>query len=292
LMNTVQGRAVVLVLAMVLNGYSLSLCDERTSLSAAPPQQPSSPALNAFLKRFDEVSQQGFVKTLRSGSTGVGYTLETLLGIPENNSSRGDFMGMEIKAYRDAETEFDDHEKMNLFLKEPTWTDGRRSVDRIRDYGYVDSNGRNAWYQSVTFNENQSGLRLSVDHSTQRVTLLRNGRPIGDWTFAVLEGRLQEKHSETVFVAARTRGTGADEQFHFRTVTYCAKPSVERLVNLIEAGDVILELRMHIKPTGGARNHGTAFRVRKHRLVDLYAVQHRCRPAEDTNKGASSSNQK
>ena len=95
--------------------------------SSSPSQDldaTSSEALNAFLLKFDSLSEQGFVSTLRSGSTGIGYTLETMLDIEENNSPGGDFMGMELKAFRDDDLAMDDSEKMNLFLKEPHWIDG------------------------------------------------------------------------------------------------------------------------------------------------------------------------
>ena len=239
---------------------------------------PASPALKKFLTRFDAIESRGFVNTLRPGSTGIGYTLETLLNIEENNSPAGDFLGMEVKAYRDNETQFDDHEKMNLFLKEPTWLDDYSSAERIRAYGYVDDEGRHAWYQSVTSTPNKAGLALRVDRDDSQVTFMRRGQPIAVWNFDVLRNRLNEKHSEAVFVAAETKGKGMDEQFHFRTVTYCAAPSLERFLQLIEEGDVIVELRMHVKETGIARNHGTAFRVRKHRLKDLYRTQIHCRP--------------
>lgn len=239
---------------------------------------PNSKALSEFLKRFDPVAERGFVKTLRSGSTGVGYTLESLLQIKENNSPKGDLLGMEIKAYRDSELRFNDHEKMNLFLKEPEWLDGKKSAERIKAYGYVDDNGRQSWYQSVTAKANTAGLKLHVDRDNQQVLFLRDTQPIARWSLDILEKRLLEKHSETVFVAAKTRGTGSDEEFYYRTVTYCASPTLERFIKLIECGDVVLELRMHVKPTGGARNHGSAFRVRKHRLIDLYRTQKLCRP--------------
>ncbi len=238
----------------------------------------SSPALTEFLKRFDVLERRGFVKTLRPGSTGIGYTLETLLKIEENNSPRGDLLGMEIKAYRDDEKQFDDHEKMNLFLKEPIWADGKKSAERIQDYGYVDANGRQAWYQSVTSRKNERQLVLRIDRASKSLNLLHKGLVIGRWSFDVLQKRLLEKHSEAVFVAAEVRGKGRAEEFHYQTVTYCARPSVSRFLKLVDSGDVILELRMHVKESGGARNHGTAFRVRKHRLVDLYDVHVRCRP--------------
>lgn len=269
--------ALVCGLLFVLTAVAI---DQRLPASPrpAPPTASTSPALREFLRRFDPVARQGFVRTRRAGPTGIGYTLETLLGIRENNSPRGDLLGMEIKAYRDDEDAFDDRHKMNLFLKEPTWNDSAKAADRIRRFGYTDDQGRPAWYQSVTCHRNSSGLSLAVDAEQRRVQLKRRRRVIGYWSFDVLQQRLSEKLNETVFVAAATKGSGKDEHFHFRTVTYCAGPSVDRLIELIEAGDVIVELRMHVKESGAARNHGTAFRLRKHRLIDLFAEQQRCRP--------------
>lgn len=228
--------------------------------------------------RFDKVSARGFVKTLRLGDTGVGYTLETLLEIPENNSPRGDFQGMEIKAYRDSETEFDDQDKMNLFLKEPEWLDGLTTAERIQQYGYKDPNGRQAWYLSVTSRRNEANLQLVVTGQHDVLELHRNELPIARWSLEVLEQRLQEKHAHSVFVGAESRGKGADEEFWYKTVTWCQEPSAKRLLELTASGDIIVELRMHLRPDDSARNHGTAFRIRKHKLQTLFREQKTVRP--------------
>lgn len=237
--------------------------------------------LRKFLEKFDPISERGYIRTMRAGDSGIGYTLESLLEIEENNSPRGDFLGMEIKAYRDHETEFDDQGKMNIFLKEPQWTDGLTNRQRLQQYGYQDPNGRRAWYLSVTGKVNKSGLQLQVSDSRDALLLLRNDQVIGSWSMDVLETRLKEKHSESVFVAASVRGQGADEEFWYRTVTWCRDPSAARLMELVETGDVIVELRMHLRPDGSVRNHGTEFRVRKHKLQYLFRVQQRMRPIVD-----------
>ena len=256
-----------------------------TSIHGAASQQAASTVakshesiLEEFLVQFDKVSARGFVKTLRPGDTGVGYTLETLLEIPENNSPRGDFQGMEIKAYRDSETEFDDQDKMNLFLKEPEWLDSLTTTERIRQYGYKDPNERQAWYLSVTSRKNEANLQLVVTGQGDVLELHRNDLPIARWSLEVLEQRLQEKHAHSVFVGAESRGKGADEEFWYKTVTWCQEPSAKRLLELAASGDIIVELRMHLRPDGSARNHGTAFRIRKHKLQTLFREQKTVRP--------------
>jgi hypothetical protein len=256
-----------------------------TSVHCAASQQAASTVakshesiLQEFLVQFDKVSARGFVKTLRPGDTGVGYTLETLLEIPENNSPRGDFQGMEIKAYRDSETEFDDQDKMNLFLKEPEWLDGLTTAERIQQYGYKDPNERQAWYLSVTSRRNEANLQLFVTEQGDVLELHRNDLPIARWSLEVLEQRLQEKHAHSVFVGAESRGKGAEEEFWYKTVTWCQEPSAKRLLELTASGDIIVELRMHLRPDGSARNHGTAFRIRKHKLQTLFHEQKTVRP--------------
>lgn len=235
-------------------------------------------ALTAFLAKFDVLSAQGFVPTLRSGSTGIGYTLETMLQIEENNSPRGDFMGMELKAFRDDDLHMDDAEKMNLFLKEPAWIDGLKHADRVRRYGYIDDDGRQAMYSTVQIKQNSHGFQFRIDDERQRVYMQFKGEDIAFWTFAILEKRLVEKHSEAVFVAAHARGKGKLEEFHYYAVTWCSTPDVTAFVELIRTADVMLELRMHIKESGSVRNHGSAFRIKQNRIPKLYGKTIQVRP--------------
>ena len=233
------------------------------------PEQYS-PALTAFLPKFDALSAKGFVPTLRKGSTGIGYTLETMLNIEENNSPRGDFMGMELKAWRNDGSHSQRHEKMNLFLKEPKWMDGLSSKDRVHKYGYVDPNGRTALYSTVTIETNSHKLGFEIDQENSKLWMTFEGKRVAWWSFDVLEKRLTEKHTETVFVSADVQGEGKQEAFHYQQVLWCREPSVEKFLTLLTEGDVMLELRMHLKETGSVRNHGSCFRIDKARLKDLF----------------------
>lgn len=250
----------------------------QTDDSPAPTEY--SPALTAFLSKFDELSAKGFVPTLRSGSTGIGYTLETMLNIEENNSPGGDFMGMELKAFRDDDLQMNDSEKMNLFLKEPAWIDGLKHSQRVKTYGYVDEDGRRALYSTVKARKNSHGFSFRVADDERRVYMQFKDDDIAFWTFAILEKRLKEKHSEAVFVAAHAKGKGRDEQFHYYAVTWCRKPDADSFVKLIQSGDVMLELRMHLKENGSVRNHGSAFRIKQNRIPSLYATTLQVRPQE------------
>ena len=53
-----------------------------------------------FVQRFNELKRRGWVRSLRSGPTGIGKTLEELLGIEENNIAVPDLGSIEPKAHR------------------------------------------------------------------------------------------------------------------------------------------------------------------------------------------------
>lgn len=228
------------------------------------------PALHRLLTLFDEINSRGYIRTLRQGPTGVGYTFETLIGIEENNISGPDFEDIEIKCYRKIGN--NRAEKKNLFLKEPRWNDQLPNLAcRVRTYGYIDEAGRPALYSAVGSVQNSHGLALQSAMDEANVYLTFNGRQIAQWSFGEIQRRLEEKLTHTAFIGARKRGNGATEEFLYGTFTYCRNPSVEAFNSLIESGHVILEMRMHVRPDGSVRNHGSCFRVMEDKLPDLYA---------------------
>ncbi len=133
----------------------------------------------------------------------------------------------------------------------------------------------------MTCRENSEGLCLQRDDRGRLLLLLDEADAIACWPYDVLAQRLAEKHEQAVYVGAATQGDGRSERFHYRTVEYCQHPSVERLLGILEQGDIIVELRMHVGSNRRARNHGTAFRIRKDRIQDLYETRQTLRPKHE-----------
>ena len=69
-------------------------------------------------EKLKEISEKGFIKALRKSDTGIGFTLETEMGIKENNLKNEDFTykreKVELKAQRKGTTS-----NITLFTKEP-----------------------------------------------------------------------------------------------------------------------------------------------------------------------------
>ena len=56
--------------------------------------------IEEFKIKFKEIKEKGFIKSTRRGPTGIGHTLETYLGLKENNYASPDIEGAELKAHR------------------------------------------------------------------------------------------------------------------------------------------------------------------------------------------------
>ncbi len=229
----------------------------------------SSGSVERFLIKFDAIKASGPHKTLRSGDTGIGYTFETIMGLKENNFSGPDFEDIEIKCY----TQKNALTKKNLFLKEPEWCDDLGSmVERVKIYGYLNEEKRQALYSSVTIKRSSHSFNFHVSRSDKRVYLRFENRNIGFWDFKTLQDRLDEKLSKAMYIGTNKTIKNKTEYFDYNEVTFCSEPFIDSFINLIEVGQIILELRMHINEAGSIRNHGTGFRINEKYLPDLYAT--------------------
>jgi hypothetical protein len=71
--------------------------------------------LGDFIREFTVIKEMGWIQTHRSGPTGVGKTLEDLLGIPENNLDQPDFGDYELKSCR-----IDSQSMLTMFTRAPS----------------------------------------------------------------------------------------------------------------------------------------------------------------------------
>ena len=60
------------------------------------PSQALSAVASELIQKLKVISSKGFVSSLRQGDTGVGMTLESLLGISANSSKAPDYKGIEL----------------------------------------------------------------------------------------------------------------------------------------------------------------------------------------------------
>lgn len=215
--------------------------------------------LGELLEIYDGISSRGWVDSLRSGDTGIGYTFETLAKITENNNREADYKGIEIKCKQLKSRSGTG--KINLFQQGPVWIDQKSAVERIRVIGQPDEDGRYSCYSQVTTEENNLGLWLDTQSTANQIDLLKSINQFGYWKHNTLAQRLSEKHSRSVFIKAEVKNTKAGQKFKYCELVYCEMPTITNFLDLVNNKKIVFEFMMREDPEKGVRNHGYPWRL-------------------------------
>jgi hypothetical protein len=218
--------------------------------------------LDEFIKKFAELKYGDWVRSKRRGPTGIGHTLEILLGLPENNIALPDLRQIELKAHR-----INSSSMITLFtFNRRVWR--MKPLQAIKEFGTPDQNGRLGLYFTMSCTPNSTGLFLSVGNQTISVQHT-SGRIIAEWELAQLEKRFVEKIPALILVSALSEMRGTTEYFKFERAQLLEGTSAQIIRSQILSGNILVDLRLHDNKTS-ARNHGTGFRVREDKLPQLF----------------------
>lgn len=198
----------------------------------------SSTATTELLEKLTNISSRGFIKSLRSGDTGVGYTLETLLGISENSSKNPDYKGIEIKSSRRRNT------KGTLFSMVPNWNlSNIKSPDELvlkRGRANPDWNGLKTLFHTIQGNKkNNWGLKLSIEDEFIYQTY-ENEYDVC-WLIEDFQERISTKHKETFWIEVDSKGDKDQEEFHYKKVIHSGDIDTSVIPILIEDGIISLD---------------------------------------------------
>ncbi|ELP6119272.1 hypothetical protein QTV43_000412 [Vibrio vulnificus] len=231
-------------------------------------------------KTITTLVEKPWILTRRGGSTGVGYTLESLLGIHENNFQQPDLYGVEIKASRS-----NSNSKISLVTASPKDVDGsirclflnirESKPDFNRFFATLScrnpANIQGIFRFSLSVNRDKERLEVAVQNT--------DGTPTeysGFYTFSELEQAVNKLES-LCLIEADSKFVLQNEYFKFRHVKNYELESFDKFLNGIESGLVTLDIRMSMKfnESGGfyVRDHGCAFRCSKSSLKRVFKLR-------------------
>ncbi len=219
--------------------------------------------IDEFSVKFKEIKNLGYVPTKRRGPTGIGYTLETRLGIAENNNAHPDIDGAELKAHRT---------KGNCLIT--LFTFDKRvwrmpPLDAVRKYGSLDRNGRRGLYYTISLKPNSAGLFLDVQPTDISIRHI-SGEVVAVWQLQTLADRFNQKIPALIYVSTFCEERAGVEHFHYYRAQLMRGTSPELLADQFRAENILVDLRLHDKGTR-ARNHGTGFRTYEDHLPLLFS---------------------
>ena len=223
-----------------------------------------------LLEKLRSIASKGFIQTLRSGDTGVGYTLETLLAIQANSSKAPDYFGIELKSGRINKAK---NKQSTVFSQVPNWAESRLkgSKDILKNRGrFSKEKNRNQLNHEIScLAPNSYCLQLELTEDPARlhqVFIDKSQEPpekVRDvlWDMDRLISRAEEKHRETMWVSAETRGRGKNEEFWYREVKHTTGLDASALPLLLESGFMTVHYLIKETPSGGAKDQGYLFKM-------------------------------
>jgi len=218
--------------------------------------------LKSFERRFRDIKKQGWVMSQRKGPTGIGHTLEKLLGLKENNIALPDLKHVELKAHRIGSSSM-----ITLFtFNRKVWR--MKQLEAVRAYGTPDKNGRMGLYFTMSRMPNSTGLFLHVEKESISVRHI-SGALIAEWPLDGLARQFVRKLPALVFVSGFSEMRGDLEWFKYDRAQILRETSPEIIRSQILSGNILVDLRLHDKVTC-ARNHGTGFRAYEDKLPSLF----------------------
>lgn len=233
--------------------------------------------LDDFIREYQKIKQMGWITTHRTGSTGVGKTLEDLLGIPENNLDQPDFGEYELKSCRISSTSM-----LTMFTRSPQ--PARTNAYLRSKYGYSSNAYNNT--EKVLHATLTAARFVSIANTGKQLKIVCDDEKISIastemvenvyWTRENLQKAFEKKYkNKFVYAKAESRGEGKNEQFHFVEAYEVSGFDYNAMISLLEQGKIFVDLRIGQYPDGRIHDHGTAFRIREVDQPSLFKVKNR-----------------
>lgn len=197
------------------------------------------------------------LESRRKGDTGIGKTIEDYLGIRENNMGDPDCLyrgkEIEIKSHRSAAKSM-----ITLFTLE-AGTRHLNDIQLIERYGYQNGKGRPGLKVTLSSKDfTPQGLKIEIDETRRSISIVdRDGYRPWTWTTADIHLKLHN----LCIVYADAKKQDAKEYFRIERAILATGLNDQRFFELVARGILKIDLRMHLKPNGKPRNHGTGFRL-------------------------------
>lgn len=248
-----------------------------------------------FQLRIAQIKGAGYVESHRKGDTGIGKTLEDLLGITENNIAGPDFATYELKSARK-----DSVSMLTLFTKTPLpqnainrlletfgYPQGRAShrpqfslAEYVSGKSQVSIKGVEADASAVSTREkelhvtvdavkpNSVGLMLEIKDNK---IYIGNKRGVeAYWDNNTLRAAFEKKYRKLIYVLAEHKQEAGKEYFWFNEANLLEGFSFERFSNLVVQGTLKVDLRIGHYSDGRPHDHGTGFRILPRYLPECF----------------------
>lgn len=233
---------------------------------------------------FYKIKNMGWIKSMRKGSGGIGYTFETLIGKDEDTLPLPDFENIEIKTIRK-----NSKKNIHLFSLNPDGDDKLYINRIINRLGYPDKEYKQFKVLNVDFNGKRytnighyrpNKVKLIVDRCNQKIILIAKDHLGKDleiktsWSFELIRNRIFQKLNRLAIIEANSKIINNEEYFSYESINYYLFKDFDTFIKLIEDGIITIEIKIGIykneKRLGQIRNRGAIFSIKLSDIGKLY----------------------
>lgn len=247
----------------------------------------------SLISKLKEIRSMGWISNTRPGNSGgVGNTLEDLLGLKENNLPIPNAAEWELKCQRSQTNSL-----ITLFHMEPSPT-ALKFVSNmlLPNYGWKHKEAgskypetEKSFRQTISsLSKSDRGFTIILDKNQQKIIISFDSKSVDSrhenwlievnnniglnelspqpyWGFQDLYHKAGTKLHNCFFVLAETKKEQGKELFYYSKIFKLSHFSLDKFINAIEQGLILIDFDAR---TG--HNHGTKFRIRNKRIIELY----------------------
>ncbi len=240
-----------------------------------------------FIAAHNIIKAKNWVPSNRTHNTGIGKTYEDLLGKTEDNLPESDFHDIEVKTQREESSSF-----VTLFTKSPDFPRGANTILRnkfgteVEEFENMKQIHTSVFGHQYNTYKSVYGFSFKVDRVQSRIYFsvidLNTNEVLSNeiyYKFQTIEQKLKTKLKNLAYVSAESRHTANGEEFKYTSATLYYEPSIEKFIDLLENGYIMIDIRIgfYKNPTsrtfGKTHDHGTGFRIKESDLSRLYAYR-------------------
>lgn len=224
--------------------------------------------LRKLKEDLKKIKAKGFIKTHRAHDTGIGKTLEDLLGIKENNLRLPDVGDVELKAKR-----IDSGSMLTIATKSPE----PKGVNRIlfEKYKYLDKEKQYNLHSTVYGSrKNRQSLKMAFEND--KLVLQNKSKIQIYWPVSIFDDVLKAKSNKILLAFAETKGERKtkDEKFHYIEAYLLSDLNINKFKKAVETDKLKIDIRIGVyrsgKNKGKYHDHGTGFRINKRDFLHLF----------------------
>ncbi|MFA5947840.1 MAG: MvaI/BcnI family restriction endonuclease [Candidatus Gracilibacteria bacterium] len=224
--------------------------------------------IKTLKQQLEEIKNKGFIKTHRLNDTGIGKTLEDLLGIKENNLMIPDIGDIELKAKR-----IESDSMLTIATKSPD----PKGINKVlfEKYKYKDTEGSYNLHTTV-YGSRKNPQSFQVKFENDKLLLKNKYNIEAYWPISIFDDVLKAKSNKILLIFAETKGERKtkNEKFHYVEAYLLSKLNINKFKTAVENDKLKIDIRIGAyrsgKNKGKYHDHGTAFRINKRDFLQLF----------------------